>query len=264
LTCLFAAWLFSFVSYSISWKRVVTLPSNLPDLNGRSGPLCILFLEDDALLRDRVLVPKLRQFGFEVMTAGRATEMYEAISKRLPDIILLDVGLPDGNGFDVARQLRAEYAGIGIVMLTGRLGNANVVQGLSEGADAYLSKPVEIDVLVATILSVARRLGSLAPNEPRTWRLSSNGWSLVSPRGGRVRLSYTERCLLGALMRQPNEVVSRETLIAALTDDTVGFDPHRVDALIYRLRRKILANLGEMLPLNVVHGIGFVLSTEPG
>ena len=248
----------------MGWKRVVTLSSNSPELNNHAASLCVLLLEDDALLRDGVLGPKLRQFGFEVLTAGRATEMHELISRRLPDIVLLDVGLPDGNGFDVAGVLRAEHPDIGIVMLTGRSGSANVVQGLSQGADAYLCKPVEIDVLIATLLSVARRLGYSAPMEPGTWRLSPNGWSVVSPHGGEVKLTYTERRLLGALMRQPNEVVSRESLVAALTDDTVGFDPHRVDAVIYRLRRKIQANLGEMLPLNVVHGVGFMLSIEPG
>ena len=171
------------------------------------------------LFRERVLVPKLRQFGFEVATTGRATEMHEAISKRLPDIILLDVGLPDSDGFDVARKLRAEHASIGIVMLTGHSGTANLVRGLSEGADAYLSKPVEIDVLVATLYSVARRLGPSLQVEGATWRLSSDEWFLLSPGGGKVRLSKAERRLLDALMKQPNEVILRESLIGALTDD---------------------------------------------
>ena len=238
----------------------MTLSSNSPELNDRAAPLCVLLLEDDVLLRDRVLVPKLQQFGFEVMATGRATEMRAAISRRVPDIIVLDVGLPDGDGFDVARMLRAEHTNIGIVMLTGRSESLDVVRGLSEGADAYLAKPVEIDVLVATLYSVARRLRPPTPIGESTWRLSSDQWFLLSPAGGKVRLSKAERRLLIALMKQPNEVVLRESLIDALTDDAVGFDPHRVDAVIYRLRRKVLTNLREPLPLDVVHGTGFLLA----
>jgi DNA-binding response OmpR family regulator len=238
----------------------VTLLANSPELGDHAASLCVLLLDDDGLLRDRVLAPKLRQFGVEVMTAGRAAEMYEVISTRLPDVILLDVGLPDDNDFDVVRKLRAEHTGMGIVMLAGQSSSADLVRGLNEGADAYLAKSVDIDVLVATLLSIARRLRSSAPMEPRTWRLSPSGWSVVSPHGGEVKLTHSERCLLVALMRQSNEVVPRESLIAALTDDTMGFDPLRVDAVIYRLRRKIRTHLGETLPLTAVHGVGFVLS----
>jgi DNA-binding response OmpR family regulator len=220
----------------------------------------VLLLEDDALLRDRVLVPKLRQFGFEVTVAGRVSEMYEALSKSLPDVLVLDVGLPDSNGFEVARKLRAERTQTGIVMLTGRSASADLVRGLTEGADAYLSKPVEIDVLVATLYSVVRRLKPSPRIDGAAWHLSTDGWFLLSPAGGKVKLSKAERRLVEALMRQPNEVMSRDSLIASLTDDVVEFDPHRLDSLIHRLRRKVLAAVGEPLPLDAVHGTGYVLA----
>jgi DNA-binding response OmpR family regulator len=137
----------------------------------------------------------------------------------------------------------------------------DVVRGLTEGADAYLAKPVEIDVLVATLHSVARRLRPSTQVEGAAWRLSSDEWFLLSPGGGKVKLSKAERRLLDAFMRQPNEVILRESLIAALTDDVDGFDPHRLESLIHRLRRKVLANVGEPLPLAAVHGTGYVLAT---
>jgi DNA-binding response OmpR family regulator len=229
-------------------------------LNDRSGPLRILLLDDDVLLQERVLVPKLGQFGFEVVTASRAAEMRKAISGRLPDIIVLDVGLPDGNGFDVVRKLRAEHTGLGIVMLTGRSESMDIVRGLTEGADAYLAKPVEIDVLVATLHSVARRLRPPTKIKAVTWRLSSDEWFLLSPASTQVRLSKAERRLLGTLMKRPNEVVLRETLIDAMTDGVTIYDHHRLDMLIYRLRRKVQRELGEPLPLSVVHGTGYVLA----
>lgn len=106
--------------------------------------LCLLLIDDDALLRDRVLAPRLRQFGFEVTAIGHLGEMAQAIESRKPDIVVLDIGLPDHDGFEVSRTLRARFSDIGIVMLTGRSETTDRVRGLSEGADAYLSKPVEI------------------------------------------------------------------------------------------------------------------------
>jgi DNA-binding response OmpR family regulator len=226
--------------------------------------LRLLLIEDDALLRDRVLVPRLTQFGFEVMAIGHVEQMAQAIGRRKPDIVLLDIGLPGRDGFEIARTLRTQSADIGIVMLTGRSEAIDRVRGLSEGADAYLSKPVEIDVLVATLHSVARRLRPLAHSIAPTgsWKLDSDDWLLISPSGMRVILSKTERRLLEELMKQPNQVVVREILIGAITDDVAAFDPHRLDSLIHRLRRKVLAAAGEPLPLNAVHGQGYLLATS--
>lgn len=225
--------------------------------------LRLLLIEDDALLRDRVLIPRLLQFGFEAMAIGGIQELDQAMARQMPDIVVLDIGLPGSDGFEVARTLRAQFADIGIVMLTGRSETVDRVRGLSEGADAYLSKPVEIDVLVATLHSVARRLRAAGPVVlPRGhWRLDSDDWLLLSPDGDRVILTKTERRLLEELMRQPGHVVSREALIGVLTDDVLAFDPHRLDSLIHRLRRKVLAGTGESLPLNAVHGQGYVLAS---
>jgi len=225
-------------------------------------PLCVLLLEDDELLRDRVLVPRLRQFGFEVTAIGCVAELTMVLDKKRPDIVLLDIGLPESDGFEVARSLRAELPETGIVMLTGRSENIDRVRGLSEGADAYLAKPVDIDVLVATLYSVARRLmparASASIHQP--WRLDSDGWLLISPAGVRVKLSKTERRLLAVLMQNPDRVISRGALIALLTDNALAFDPHRLDSLIHRLRRKTLATAGEPLPLDAIHGAGYLLA----
>ncbi|MBD8881830.1 response regulator transcription factor [Rhodanobacter sp. 7MK24] len=224
------------------------------------GFLRLVLLEDDDLLREHVLAPKLRRFGFEVRTSGSMAEMSEVIGKMLPDIVLLDIGLPDGDGFEVARGLRARSPGMGIVMLTGRSESVDRIRGLTEGADAYLAKPVEIDVLVATLHSVARRLKPHAPDIAGMWHLSSDNWILVSPLGGRVTLTKTERLLLEEFMRHLNQVVSREILIGVLADDVLAFDPHRLDSMIHRLRRKVLATLGIPLPLDAVHGAGYLLA----
>lgn len=225
----------------------------------QASSIHVLLLEDDELLRDHVLAPRLQQFGFEVTAIGRAADLCERVRQRRPEIIVLDVGLPDQDGFAVASRLRAEASDIGIVMLTGRAGGVDRVRGLNEGADAYLSKPVDIDVLVSTLYSLARRLRA-----PRTvvnagWRLDADGWCLISPAGGMVALTKTERRLLEALIESPNQIVPREALIARLTADVYDFDTHRLDSLIHRLRGKVLRVLGTPLPLNAVHGEGYVL-----
>jgi DNA-binding response OmpR family regulator len=230
-----------------------------PEAVGPGRPLRLLLLEDDDLLRDRILVPKLTQFGFQVTATRSSAQLHQAVLKGTPDIFLLDVGLPDADGFDVARSLRATLPGAGIVMLTGRGDNVDRVRGLFEGADAYLSKPVEIDVLVATLYSVARRLQPASSVARGKWTLSPDEWFLLSPTGARVMLSKSERRLLEAMMHRADEVVSREDLISVLTDDVTAFDPHRLDSIVHRLRRKVLAALGEPLPLNAVHGTGYIL-----
>ncbi|HEV7776764.1 MAG TPA: response regulator transcription factor [Luteibacter sp.] len=222
----------------------------------------VLLLEDDELLRDHVLTPRLQQFGFDVTAIGHAADLEQQFSRRRPDIVLLDVGLPDGDGFEVTRQLRAEKADIGIVMLTGRGRKTDRVRGLSEGADAYLAKPVDMDILAATLYSLARRLriaSGAVPMPDKNWRLGSNGWCLFSPSGGTAALTKTESLLLARFMKTPNQVISRDELIALFTTDVFDFDPHRLDSLIHRLRKKVLTVIGEPLPLNAVHREGYVL-----
>jgi DNA-binding response OmpR family regulator len=222
-------------------------------------PSFVLLVEDDVLLRDKILAPALRHFGFEVMTVGTAKEMRAVLSQCTPDIVLLDVELPDSHGFDLAHWLRVEDPQSGIVLLTGRSRNSDLVRGLTEGADAYLSKPAEIDVIVATLFSVARRLPPMSSSKGCTWHLSPDAWFLIAPSNARVRLSKAERRLLEALMKHPNEVVLRDNLIAAMTDDVFEFDPHRLDSILHRLRRKVLTIVGEPFPLDAVHGIGYLL-----
>jgi DNA-binding response OmpR family regulator len=240
--------------------RLHSIDSDLDTEVSSQSPLNVLILEDDDLLRDRVLVPHLRQFGFQVEAIGRASDLDARLQQQLPDMVVLDIGLPDLDGFEVARRLRAEAASIGIVMLTARAEPHYQVRGLSEGADAYLAKPVDIDVLAATLYSLARRL-QLAPavSVDHSWRLGADGWCLLSPGGHPVALSQLESRLLALLIETPNRIVSREALIQALTPNIHTYDPHRLDTLVHRIRKKVMRVLGTPFPLNAVPGQGYVL-----
>ncbi len=221
----------------------------------------IALLEDDAVLRDRILLPGLANFGFAMVGMETAAELRRHMQVSAFDIVVLDVGLPDADGFCVARELRDESPTMGIVMLTGRGETPDRVRGLSQGADAYLAKPIEIDLLAATLHSLARRLRGTPPPPPaKGWHLDENGWCLVAPNGGTVALTKAERRLVERLTLSRGQLVARDALIAALTSNVYDFDPHRLDSLIYRLRRKVVDSCGEAFPLQAVHGEGYVLN----
>lgn len=230
-------------------------PASLSD-----AALRVVLIEDDAVLRERILLPGLANFGFAVTGLSTAAQLHEHLRARPVDIVVLDVGLPDGDGFAIAGEIRMARPTLGIVMLTGRGDTHDRVRGLCQGADAYLAKPVEIDLLAATLHSLARRLVPAPAQVSAHWHLERDGWCLVSPTGGTVALTRTERRVVERLLQTPGHVVTREQLIGALTSNVFDFDPHRLDSLIYRLRRKVAGLCGDPLPLTAIHGEGYVFT----
>ncbi|TWH98889.1 DNA-binding response OmpR family regulator [Luteimonas cucumeris] len=223
----------------------------------------IVLLEDDAELREEILLPGLTGYGFAVVGVGTAAAMYEALRTNAADVAVLDVGLPDADGFSVAQAVRALLPGIGIVMLTGHGETSDQVRGLSHGADAYLVKPAQVELLAATIRSLLRRLrGRIATVPEARWHYDANDWCLVSPTGRTVALSKTEQRIMACFSSALGELVTREKLVAAVAENVHDYDPHRIESLIHRLRRKVLRQCGESLPLMAVHGKGYVLEDE--
>ena len=241
-------------------------------MQNKTGSVSVMVVEDDDELRDRILVPGLRGEGFHVDGVASAMALYRALNLRSYDMFVVDVGLPDESGFGVARHLR-KLGGVGIVMLTGRGGPEDRVRGLDDGADAYLSKPVGMDVLAATLRSVQRRMSpELPPGAQHLpppaapiaasvagWRLDQQGWQLVSPSGRLVALSQGENLLLTLLTTAAGEVVPREAILRHLRGSDDNFDPHRLEMLVYRLRRKVQEASRDELPLVTVRGIGYLL-----
>lgn len=228
----------------------------------------ILIVEDDEELRDQILVPGLKQRGFmNVLGAANALEAYRSMLSNDFSLFVLDLELPDESGFDVARYVR-ERADVGIVMLTGRWrGPEYHVQSLDGGADAYLTKPVDMEVLAATLRSVLRR--KRASNKPAVqpgeWQLTPDGWTLSSPAGAMILLSRVERTLMGMLISNHGTVVARARVIAALLNEDTAqnaedFDPHRLELAVHRLRRKVAAGTTEPFPLKAIRGAGYVFT----
>lgn len=223
----------------------------------------VAVLEDDALLRDDVLLPRLAESGFDVEGFGSSAELYRRMIAVPFDLLVLDLKLDGESGLDVARYL-AEISPIGIVMLTGRGDESERLLALKELVDAWLEKPLDADLLVATLQSIARRVrprpgrrGSSSAMD--SWRLAGSGWHLHGPSGESVPLNPIERRLLTRLFEADGEPVGHDELIADLSSLAENFDRHRLEIAIHRLRRKVEGRVGLSLPLRSARGIGYMM-----
>lgn len=223
-------------------------------------------LEDDDAFREHILRAGLVRHGFSVETFAHSSELYRRMLSTSFDAIVLDIGLSDEDGLSVARQLR-DVSPLGIVVLTGRHDVKKSVEGLSGAVDVWLSKPVDMEFMTATIDALVRRMraGIDAPSGPPSrWSVSSNGWHLHAPSGDYVVLTQSERCVVERLIAAAGEPVARAQLIADLGECEHDFDPHRLEMLIHRLRRKVARQFNEPFPLSAVRGRGYVLLGTAG
>jgi DNA-binding response OmpR family regulator len=236
------------------------------DVSTASAALRVAIVEDEERFREAVLVPGLCDFGFDAMGVGSAGELYKCMLARQFDIIVLDIGLPDDSGLNVVRHIRQLNAKIGLIMLTASVERRDRIQALSEGADMYLPKPIDVDVLAVTLRSLARRLSAAhqaAPVTPSEWHLDPTGWCLVAPNGTIFALTSSERLIVNALMEADGTPVTRESLIESLGEDPFSFDHHRLDMLVYRLRRKLGDGDCGQNPLLTSRGAGYLFVKRP-
>lgn len=227
-----------------------------------SESLRVAVLEDEPALRERIILPGLARYGF-LATGYASVAAFRAGMERQPaDLLVLDVSLPDGDGFSLAREMRQREPGLGVIMLTSLADVSDRIRGLTEGADVYFSKPIEIDLLAAALHSLARRIATPATANRSLpgWRMSEDQWGLIAPDGTSAALTRSERSLCAELFQHAGALVSREQLILAIADDSDDFDAHRLDAMVYRLRVKARKRCGMELPLTVVHGRGYMLN----
>ena len=212
----------------------------------------MLIVDDDASVR-RMLDRSLRAAGFDVETAVDGGTALVAVERSVPDVIVLDVGLPGLDGLAVCRRLRAKRVGVPIIMLTARDAVPDRVAGLESGADDYLVKPFATEELVARLRALARR------GRPEGGGLAVGGLALDSEArlavldGTRVELTERETALLELLMLHPRQVVSRDDAIDALWDGAAS--ANLVDRYVGRLREKLpRADI-----IRTVRGVGFML-----
>ncbi len=217
----------------------------------------VLVVEDDTDIAD-VLRRSLRNEGYEVRTSADGIEALDVAVGFVPDLVVLDLGLPGLDGVEVCRRLRTE-GDVPILMLTARAETEDRVAGLDSGADDYLVKPFERKELLARIRALLRRRPPRGTASLEVGDLQLNPDTREVHRGTReIELTNREFELLEFLMRNERLVVSRERLL----DEVWGYDPmaatNTIDVFISNLRRKLEAG-GEPRLLHTKRGAGYVL-----
>jgi two-component system response regulator RegX3 len=218
----------------------------------------ILLVEDETSITEP-LAEALRSEGFETKVAGTVAEALE-LARSGPDLVLLDVMLPDGSGLDVCRELR-QSSRVPIIMLTARGEEADRVVGLELGADDYVVKPFSAREVVARIRAVLRRVSE--PERPAADALEVGELRLdssrreVTHRGEVLELSRKEFDLLQLLMSNAGSVVSRQRLIEEVWDTNWFGSTKTLDVHVSGIRRKLDDDAARPRYIHTVRGVGF-------
>jgi DNA-binding response OmpR family regulator len=218
----------------------------------------LLVVEDDARLV-RLLKRLLSQDRHIVETAMTAEEGLEVATSNLQlDAIVLDVGLPDKSGFEVARALRKNGSQVPILMLTARDSINDRVQGLDAGADDYLVKPFAYEELLARLRALGRRPPTRRSTALRAGQIElDEGTRRVTVSGKQVDLSQREFSILECLLRRPGQVLSRDQLLDYAWPYGVALTPNTVEAYIHLLREKLGNDAAGQV--ETVRGVGYRL-----
>ena len=219
----------------------------------------LLVVEDDPQVRS-MLVRTLGYEGFDVASAADAAAALAAVREAPPDLILLDLLLPDRDGMDVCRHMRAAGNTTPILMLTARDGLDDRVKGLDVGADGYVVKPFSTSELVARVRALLRRARSSRPTPERRFAdVVLNVESREARRGDRVlELTPREFDLLALLMDRPRVVLGRAELLTEAWGYQSAVDTNAVEVYVGYLRRKLEGD-GDPRIIWTVRGVGYVL-----
>jgi two-component system, OmpR family, response regulator len=219
----------------------------------------LLVVDDEPNIAE-VVTMALRFNGFTVETAATGREALAAVTRFKPHLMVLDVMLPDMEGFEVASRLGAQRAGVPIIFLTARDATEDKVRGLSGGGDDYMTKPFSLEELVARIRTILRRTGEVAAESGRLvfedLELDEESRE-VSRAGAPIELTATEYRLLRYLMLNPRRVLTRAQLLDHVWNYDFGGDGRVLETYISYLRKKLDAH-GPSL-IRTVRGVGYAL-----
>jgi two-component system, OmpR family, response regulator len=223
----------------------------------------LLVVEDEPNILE-LLSASLRFAGFDVETATSGSAAVNAAKANRPDLVVLDVMLPDLDGFEVIRQMRADGSRTPVVFLTARDATDDKIRGLTLGGDDYVTKPFSLEELTARIRAVLRRTtgGDQAPSRLTFADLELDEETHEVYRGGRgVQLSPTEFKLLRYLMLNPNRVLSKAQILDHVWNYDFRGDDNIVESYISYLRRKVDADQPRLI--HTLRGVGYVLRKPP-
>ena len=216
----------------------------------------VAIAEDDADLRG-ALKRGLVEEGFDVAVASSGGELLASVEVAVPDVLVIDIGLPDSDGRDVCQAVRARGVRSPVIFLTARGGLTDRLAGFNAGGDDYLVKPFEFKELVVRLRALARRTPD-KPGAPAGGLRLDPATHAVAVGDAQLTLTPTEFRLLAALAARPGEVVRRRELVASAWPDGAIVHDNTLDAYVARLRRK-LRELGRGDALATAHGVGYRL-----
>jgi two-component system KDP operon response regulator KdpE len=218
----------------------------------------ILVVDDDSVLQ-RTLRINLRARGDEVLLAGSGTQALELFLAEQPELVILDLGLPDLDGVDVLRRIR-KHSAVPVIVLSARQEADDKVEALDEGADDYVSKPFSIDELLARVRAALRRTASDA-TAPATIEVDGLFLDFAANRAARdgvgVHLTPTEWRMLAELARHEGRVVSHEDLLRAVWGPNYGRERTYLRVFANQLRRKLEADPARPRHLITEPGLGY-------
>ncbi len=225
----------------------------------------VLIVEDEPVTRSK-LAAYLTAEGFQVSEAADAKDMKAAVARAVPDVVLLDINLPDESGLILARELRAKSS-VGIILVTARQDETDRIVGLEIGADDYITKPFNPRELAVRVRNLQRRVAPTMAAERSAsgvhsfagWRLDCDARQLFSPDGKVVRLTRGEFDVLAALARNAGRALTRDQLLDMTQHDGEAVIDRTIDVLVGRLRRKIEADSRHPSVILTVHGVGYRL-----
>lgn len=230
----------------------------------------VYLLEDDKDIAN-LIARTLSQQGIEVVTFRRLTEFLREVARRMPDLCLIDLSLPDGDGLSVVHG-DVLPATVPRIIVTGRGNLTDRVVGLEVGADDYIVKPFEPRELAARVRAVLRRSRISEASQRKMparvirfsdWTADLEGCTLTHRDGEVVQLSVTEASLLGALAEAPGRVLSRSQLLDATSGRSEEPFDRSMDARISRLRKKLRDDPYSPQIIRTVYGAGYVFAPAP-
>lgn len=222
----------------------------------------ILLLEDDESLIDG-LKYTLEKNGFTTEIARTTAQARSLLERGVPyDLLLLDVTLPDGSGFDLCTQVRKKDSRIPIIFLTASDEEVNIIQGLDSGGDDYITKPFKLGELLSRIRALLRRAGLPPQDEATVLRCGDLSVDFiqnrVTLRNELLDLTAAEYRLLSLLVRNAGRIVSRSRILDELWDSGGSFvDDNTLSVYIRRLREKVEADPSRPVHLSTIRGFGY-------
>lgn len=221
-----------------------------------------LLLAEDDIDFGNILSQYVSLSGFEVILARNGREAWDLFHSARPDICVLDVMMPEMDGFTLAEKMRTEDPGIPFIFLTAKTLREDIIKGLRLGADDYITKPFDPEMLMLRINNILKRVYTVVEDEYTVSKttLKYNSLELITP-AGKDKLTLREAQLLRHLIMNRNKTLTREQILTEIWGQDDYFLGRSMDVFISRLRKYLAADPG--ISLRTLRGMGFVLEVTP-